>query len=199
MKPSGRRRCGSGRGSARVRYVPTRSPAVSPIPRALVEQGGRATRAGVLAFVKEVMSDRHGAADLEMLPSGTRRGRGTGPSVAGAGALARATVPAARATVAAGLDDEHRDRFGGAVRAFGGRDRLQLHHDLHVLGDLDLAGRVAGEVELVFAAGVRRGAGDRADVLKVETGAGVAERGRPFVAEVAALGYAADRSLRCFR
>jgi integrase len=44
-----------------------------PILEALAEQNGRATRAEVLAFVKKAMSERHGTADLEMLPSGMRR------------------------------------------------------------------------------------------------------------------------------
>jgi integrase len=44
-----------------------------PILEALAERGGRSTRAEVLAFVGEAMSDRHGTADFELLPSGTAR------------------------------------------------------------------------------------------------------------------------------
>jgi hypothetical protein len=44
----------------------------APILEALAERGGRASRA-VLAFVRVAMANRHGTADLEMLPSGTRR------------------------------------------------------------------------------------------------------------------------------
>jgi integrase len=44
-----------------------------PILEALVERGGRASRAEVLASVREAMSDRHGTADLELLPSGMSR------------------------------------------------------------------------------------------------------------------------------
>jgi integrase len=43
------------------------------ILEALAERGGRATRAEVLASVREAMSDRHGTADLEVLPSGAPR------------------------------------------------------------------------------------------------------------------------------
>lgn len=45
----------------------------APILAALAERGGRATRAEVLASVREAMSDRHGTADLELLPSGMPR------------------------------------------------------------------------------------------------------------------------------
>jgi hypothetical protein len=45
----------------------------APILEALVERGGRATRTEVLASVREAMSDRHGTADLEVLPSGAPR------------------------------------------------------------------------------------------------------------------------------
>ena len=45
----------------------------APILEALAGRGGRASRAEVLAFVREAMSERHGTVDLELLPSGTRR------------------------------------------------------------------------------------------------------------------------------
>lgn len=45
----------------------------APIIEALVKRGGCASRAEVLASVRESMSARHGTADLEVLPSGTPR------------------------------------------------------------------------------------------------------------------------------
>ena len=45
----------------------------APIVAALAERGGRAPRREILAAVEEAMADRHGAADLESLPSGGLR------------------------------------------------------------------------------------------------------------------------------
>lgn len=45
----------------------------APIVRALAERGGRAPRREILAAVGEAMALRHGAADLEALPSGPPR------------------------------------------------------------------------------------------------------------------------------
>jgi integrase len=44
-----------------------------PILEALVERGGRAGRAEILASVRRAMRERHGTADMERLPSGMRR------------------------------------------------------------------------------------------------------------------------------
>jgi len=45
----------------------------APIVAAPAERGGRAPRREILAAVEEAMADRHGAADLEPLPSGGLR------------------------------------------------------------------------------------------------------------------------------
>jgi integrase len=45
----------------------------APIVRALAERGGRAWRREIVAAVGEAMAERHGAADLEPLPSGPPR------------------------------------------------------------------------------------------------------------------------------
>jgi len=45
----------------------------APIVRALAERGGRAARKEIIAAVGEAMAERHGAADLELLPSGPPR------------------------------------------------------------------------------------------------------------------------------
>jgi hypothetical protein len=44
-----------------------------PIVRALAERGGCAPRREILAAIGEAMAERHGAADLESLPSGQPR------------------------------------------------------------------------------------------------------------------------------
>lgn len=44
-----------------------------PIARALAERGGRASRREIVAAVGEAMAERHGAPDLERLPSGPPR------------------------------------------------------------------------------------------------------------------------------
>ena len=45
----------------------------APIVRALAERGGCAVRREIVAAVGEAMAERHGAADLEALPSGPPR------------------------------------------------------------------------------------------------------------------------------
>jgi integrase len=45
----------------------------APIVAALAERGGQAPRKEILAAVRELMADRHGAADLEVLPGGEPR------------------------------------------------------------------------------------------------------------------------------
>jgi integrase len=45
----------------------------APIVRALAERGGRAPRREIVAAVGEAMAERHGAVDLEVLPSGPPR------------------------------------------------------------------------------------------------------------------------------
>jgi integrase len=47
----------------------------APIIAALAERGGRAPRREIIAAVADAMADRHGAADLELLPSGVVRWR----------------------------------------------------------------------------------------------------------------------------